>query len=148
MQCITMEKHSNQHSNQLTLHDETKKRAHDSQIIRAKENLKSSHGGSSYRCWFLTFNPLKYDPLPFSRCKPRLHLYVQTTFIPNYISNIIIINTPACFWGTNTEAYTTTCACKCWLQQTFHLEHRCQWWWPRCCSLPRANWWWKCSCLC
>ena len=33
----------------LTLHDETKKRAHDSQIVRAKENLKLSHGGSSYR---------------------------------------------------------------------------------------------------
>ena len=30
-------------------HDETKKRAHDSQIVRAKENLKLSHGGSSYR---------------------------------------------------------------------------------------------------
>ena len=33
----------------LTLHDETKKRAYDSQIVRAKENLKLSHGGSSYR---------------------------------------------------------------------------------------------------
>ena len=33
----------------LTLHDETKKSAHDSQIVRAKENLKLSHGGSSYR---------------------------------------------------------------------------------------------------
>ena len=33
----------------LTYHDETKKRAHDSQIVRAKENLKLSHGGSSYR---------------------------------------------------------------------------------------------------
>ena len=33
----------------LTLHDETNKRAHDSQIVRAKENLKLSHGGSSYR---------------------------------------------------------------------------------------------------
>ena len=33
----------------LTIHDETKKRAHDSQIVRAKENLKLSHGGSSYR---------------------------------------------------------------------------------------------------
>ena len=31
----------------LTLHDETKKRANDSQIVRAKENLKLSHGGSS-----------------------------------------------------------------------------------------------------
>ena len=33
----------------LLHHDETKKRAHDSQIVRAKENLKLSHGGSSYR---------------------------------------------------------------------------------------------------
>ena len=33
----------------LTLHDETKKRAHDTQKVRAKENLKLSHGGSSYR---------------------------------------------------------------------------------------------------
>ena len=32
----------------LTHHDETKKRAHDSQIVRAKENFKLSHGGSSY----------------------------------------------------------------------------------------------------
>ena len=31
----------------LTHHDETKKRAHDSQIVRAKENLKLSHGGHS-----------------------------------------------------------------------------------------------------
>ena len=44
MQCIIMEKHSNQ----INHHDETKKRAHDSQIVRAKENLKLSHGGSSY----------------------------------------------------------------------------------------------------
>ena len=34
--------HHGKHSNQLTLHDETKKRAHDSQIVRAKENLKLS----------------------------------------------------------------------------------------------------------
>ena len=33
----------------LTNHDETRKRAHDSQIVRAKENLKLSHSGSSYR---------------------------------------------------------------------------------------------------
>ena len=33
----------------LLHHDETKKRAHDSQIVRAKENLKLSHGGFSYR---------------------------------------------------------------------------------------------------
>ena len=29
----------------LTLHDETTKMAHDSQIVRAKENLKLSHVG-------------------------------------------------------------------------------------------------------
>ena len=33
----------------LTHYDETKKQAHDSQIVKAKENLKLSHGGSSYR---------------------------------------------------------------------------------------------------
>ena len=33
----------------LTLHDETKKRAHDSHIVRAIANLKLSHGRSSYR---------------------------------------------------------------------------------------------------
>ena len=42
MQCIIMENTLIK----LTLHDETKKRAHDSQIVRAKENLKLSHGGS------------------------------------------------------------------------------------------------------
>ena len=36
MQCIIMENTLIK----LTLHDETKKRAHDSQIVRAKENLK------------------------------------------------------------------------------------------------------------
>ena len=41
MQCIIMEKHSH--------HDEAKKRAHDSQIVRAKENLKLSPGESRYR---------------------------------------------------------------------------------------------------
>ena len=38
MQCIIMEKHLIK----LTYHDETKKRAHDSQIVSAKENLKLS----------------------------------------------------------------------------------------------------------
>ena len=33
----------------LTHQDETKKKAHDSQIVRAKENLELSHAGSSYR---------------------------------------------------------------------------------------------------
>ena len=32
----------------LTPHDETKKRAHDSEIVRAKENLKLSHGLKQY----------------------------------------------------------------------------------------------------
>ena len=45
MQCIIMENTLIK----LTLHDETKKMAHDSQIVRAKDNLKLSHGGSSYR---------------------------------------------------------------------------------------------------
>ena len=44
MQCIIMENTLIK----LTLHDETKKRDHDSQIVRAKENLKLSHCGSSY----------------------------------------------------------------------------------------------------
>ena len=42
MQCIIMENILIK----LTLHDETKKMAHDSQIVRAKENLKLSHGGN------------------------------------------------------------------------------------------------------
>ena len=37
------------HHGELTHFDETKNRAHDSQIVRAKENLKLSHVGSSYR---------------------------------------------------------------------------------------------------
>ena len=53
MQCIIMEKHSNQ----IITHDETKKRARDSQIVRAKENFKLSHGGSSIR----------FDMLPFTQ---------------------------------------------------------------------------------
>ena len=44
MQCIIMENTLIK----LLHHDETKKRAHDSQIVRAKENLKLSHVGSSY----------------------------------------------------------------------------------------------------
>ena len=39
----------------LTHHDETKKRAHDSQIVRAKEKPKLSNGGSvipSHICFF------------------------------------------------------------------------------------------------
>ena len=39
MQCIIMENTLIK----LALHDETKKRAHDSQIVRAKQNLKLSH---------------------------------------------------------------------------------------------------------
>ena len=33
----------------LTHYDDSKKRAHDSQIVRAKENLKLSYGGPSQR---------------------------------------------------------------------------------------------------
>ena len=40
MQFIIMEKHSNQN----THHDEIKKRARDSQIVRAKENLMAMVG--------------------------------------------------------------------------------------------------------
>ena len=43
MQCIIMENILIK----FTHHDETKKRAHDSQIVRAKENLKLSHVGLS-----------------------------------------------------------------------------------------------------
>ena len=39
--------------------DETEKSAHDSQIIRAKENLKLSHGGSSYSQASGTNPPIK-----------------------------------------------------------------------------------------
>ena len=46
MQCIITEKQSNQVN---TNYDDTKKRAHDSQIVRAKENLKLSYGGPSQR---------------------------------------------------------------------------------------------------
>ena len=43
MQCIIMEKHSNK----LLHHDETKKRAHDSQIVRAEE--KKPLGDAKYQ---------------------------------------------------------------------------------------------------
>ena len=43
----------------LTHHDETKIRFHDSQIVRAKENLKLSHSGSSYRKGSGTNPPIK-----------------------------------------------------------------------------------------
>ena len=33
----------------LPHYDETKKRAHDSQVVRGKENFKLTHGGSSQR---------------------------------------------------------------------------------------------------
>ena len=45
---------SSQRNNQikLTHYDETKKRAHDSELVKAKENLKLSHGGPEnfYTC--------------------------------------------------------------------------------------------------
>ena len=45
MQCIIMENTLIK----LLLHDETKKRAHDSQIVRAKENLKLSHATDKHQ---------------------------------------------------------------------------------------------------
>ena len=45
MQCITMENTPIK----STLHDETKKRAHDQQTARAKENLKLSHGADEHQ---------------------------------------------------------------------------------------------------
>ena len=45
MHCIIIEKQSNQ----INRYDDTKKRAHDSQVVRAKENLKLSDGGPSQR---------------------------------------------------------------------------------------------------
>ena len=39
--------------------DETEKRAHDSQIVRAKENLKLNHGGPSYSQISGTNPPIK-----------------------------------------------------------------------------------------
>ena len=43
----------------LTHYDETKKRTHNSQIVRAKENFKLSHGGPSYRQASGTNPPIK-----------------------------------------------------------------------------------------
>ena len=43
----------------LTHYDETKKSAHDSQIVKAKENLKLSHGGPSKRQASCTNPPIK-----------------------------------------------------------------------------------------
>ena len=40
---------SNSNLSKLEHYDETKKRAHNSQKVRAKENLKLSHGGPSQR---------------------------------------------------------------------------------------------------
>ena len=43
----------------LTHYDDTKKMAHDSQIVRAKENLKLGHGGPSQRQASDTNQPIK-----------------------------------------------------------------------------------------
>ena len=48
------------HHRELTHYDETKKKAHDSQTVRAKaENLKLSHGGPSQRQASGTNRPIK-----------------------------------------------------------------------------------------
>ena len=56
MQCIIMENTLIK----LTLHDETKKRAHDSQIVRAKENLKIL---PNFGCLNPNLNTLGFDTL-------------------------------------------------------------------------------------
>ena len=43
----------------LMHYDETEKRAHDLQIVRAKENLKLRHGGPSYSQALGTNPPIK-----------------------------------------------------------------------------------------
>ena len=45
MQCIFTDKSQIK----LTYYDDTKKRVHDSQIVRAKESFKLSYGGPSHR---------------------------------------------------------------------------------------------------
>ena len=45
MQCIIIEKHQIK----LSHYDDTKESAHDSQIVRPKENLKLSYNGPSQR---------------------------------------------------------------------------------------------------
>ena len=50
MQCIITEKQTHKICLiNMKHYDETKKRAHDSQIARAKENIKLSHGGPSQK---------------------------------------------------------------------------------------------------
>ena len=51
--------HHGETLNKLTHHDETKKRAPNSQIVRAKGNIKLSHGGSDYRLASGTNQPIK-----------------------------------------------------------------------------------------
>ena len=46
MQCITTEIQFNQIN---ILYDESKKKAHDTRIVRDKENIKFSHGGPNQR---------------------------------------------------------------------------------------------------
>ena len=45
--------------NNLTYYDDTKKMAHDSQVVRANENLKLNHGGPSQRPASGTNPPMK-----------------------------------------------------------------------------------------
>ena len=51
--------HHGEQTIELTHYDEAKKMAHDSQIVRAKENLKLSNGGPSYRQASGTNPPIK-----------------------------------------------------------------------------------------
>ena len=45
---LTIAMYHHKQYNQLTHYDETERRAHDSHIVRAKENLEFGHGGSIY----------------------------------------------------------------------------------------------------
>ena len=82
LQCITIEKQYNQintlsiamyHIIKLTHCDETQQSAHDSQLIRAKENLKLSHEKAQGTCkntLMEIFGPIMRHPcaLSFVRC--------------------------------------------------------------------------------
>ena len=54
MQCIIIGE-----TFKLTHYGETKKRAHDSQVVRALNNLNLSHGGPSRRQAPDTYNPMQ-----------------------------------------------------------------------------------------
>ena len=69
------------HGNTLikfTLHDETKKRAHDSQIVRAKENLKLSHDSRR------AIKEETYTSLPANDVFRALYLQKYRSFVDHF----------------------------------------------------------------